>query len=152
MGVVGLAVAAVAVLAVSGLRRSNRQELCLWNLSRIGMSIVAAESHAAGWERIGTGRRFFLEADRWPGVRPFPMESHWFCCPEVGPPEEGRIDYRGPAASLGRLDRDDPVAADRPGNHPRGGNVVLRGGGVKSATDTDPAWLRAASTTTDRAE
>jgi len=48
------------------------------------------------------------------------------------------------------MDRNDPVAADRPGNHGsgEGGNVVLRGGSVKSVPEADPAWVRAASTTT----
>ena len=62
----------------------------------------------------------------------------------------GRIDYRGPASPIRRMDRDDPIVADRPGNHGpgAGGNVVLRSGSVKTVPETDPAWGRAAATTT----
>jgi hypothetical protein len=148
--VAGAALIAVGVVALAGLRRVDRREQCLWQLSRVGMAVIAAEARdSAGWDRIGTGRRFFTDFAEWPGPPPFPIDPQWFCCPEVGPPAPGRIDYRGPSASLRGMDKNDPIAADRPGNHGagEGGNVVLRGGSVKYVPESDPAWARAASTT-----
>ncbi|HEU4339633.1 MAG TPA: hypothetical protein VFS19_06155 [Planctomycetota bacterium] len=148
--VIGIAVLAVAGVSVAGLRRVDRREQCLWNLSRVGMAVIAAEpANAAGWDRIGTGRRFFVDFADWPGPPPFPIDPRWFCCPQVGVVEVGRIDYRGPSLPLRGMDRNDPIAADRPGNHGsgEGGNVALRSGSVMSVSELDPAWTRAAATT-----
>jgi hypothetical protein len=151
VGIAGVAVVAIAVVAITGLRRVDRRETCLWNLSRIGLAVIASEPRTVeGWDRIGTGHRFFQDFADWPGPPPFSIEPAWFCCPEVGRPAAGRIDYRGPASPIRRMDRHDPIVADRPGNHGpgAGGNVVLRSGSVKTVPETDPAWGRAAATTT----
>jgi hypothetical protein len=151
--VIGVVLIALVGVSLAGLKRVDRRELCLWNLSRVGMAVIASEPrHAAGWDKIGTGPHFFREYADWPGPPPFTVDPRWFCCPEVGVPVPGRIDYRGPATALKGIDRNDPIAADRPGNHGpgQGGNVVLRTGAVKSVPETDSAWVRAASTTTDK--
>jgi hypothetical protein len=150
--VIGIAVLAVAGIALAGIRAHGRRETCLWNLSRIGLVVVAAEGQkAAGWDKIDPGRRFFLEFAEWPGPSPFPFDPRWFCCPVVAPADPGRIDYRGPAGPLRGMDRNDPIVADKPGNHGSGsgGNVVLRSGMAKSVEETDPSWTRAAVTTTE---
>jgi hypothetical protein len=152
-GVIGVAVLAVAGIALAGIRASGRRETCLWNLSRIGLVVVGAEGHkSAGWDAIDPGRRFFLEFADWPGPPSFPIDPRWFCCPVVAPADPGRIDYRGPAGPIRRLDRNEPIVADKPGNHGsgEGGNVVLRSGMAKSVTASDPAWTRAAVSTTDK--
>ena len=150
VGVAGAAVLALVVVTIAGLRRVDRREMCLWNLSRVGLTVIASEPRAVeGWDKVGTGSRFFKDYGDWPGPPPFAIETAWFCCPQVGRPEPGRIDYRGPASPLRGMDRNDPIVADRPGNHGagEGGNVVLRNGSVKSVTEADPAWGRAAVTT-----
>jgi len=144
-----LALIAVGAVALAGLKQVDRREQCLWQLSRVGMVVIAAEPReSAAWDRVGQGRRFFLDVADWPKP-PFPIDVRWFCCPEVGAPVVGRIDYRGPASPLRRMDRDDPIMADRPGNHGAGGggNVVLRGGAARSVPEADPAWVRASTTT-----
>src|SRR5688572_3175567 len=146
----GVAVLAIVVVSLAGLRRVDRRETCLWNLSRVGLAVIASEPRAVeGWDRVGTGARFFQDFRDWPGPPPFPIEPAWFCCPEVGRPSPGRIDYRGPATPLRALDRNEPIVADRPGNHGarEGGNVVLRNGSVMTVSEADPAWSRAAVTT-----
>jgi hypothetical protein len=151
--VAGVVVLAVAGVSLAGLKRVDRREHCLWNLSRIGMVIIAAEPRkTAEWDRIGTGRLFFRDFEQWPGPPPFPFDPRWFCCPEVGKAVPGRIDYRGPAASIRELDKDEPVVADKPGNHGagEGGNIVFRNGSSRSVPEADPAWARAAATTSDR--
>lgn len=151
----GVVLLAVGGVALAGLRKVDRRETCLWNLSRVAMAVIAAEPRASeGWDKIGAGRKFFVDSPDWPGPPPFPMDPRWFCCPEVGRPAPGRIDYRGPAGPIRRMDREDPIVADRPGNHGagNGGNVVLRNGAVKAVTEADPSWLRASSTTTTQGD
>ena len=148
--VAGVLVLALAGVSLSSLKRVDRRELCLWNLSRIGMVVIAAESRkAAEWDRIGTGRLFFRDFERWPGPPPFTFDPRWFCCPEVGSAVAGRIDYRGPATSIRALNKDEPIVADISGNHGagEGGNVVFRSGEAKSVSESDPAWTRAAAAT-----
>ena len=145
---------AIIIVARVRLDRLARREECLWNLSRIGMTLQATLPHRlAAWEAVGTGRQFFLDAPNWPGPPPVPIEPRLFACPVVGRPAPGaaRVDYRGPARSLKQLEPGDPVAADRPGNHGagEGGNVVLRDGTWIAVGELEAAWVRAAQTTTD---
>jgi hypothetical protein len=153
LGVLLVAVVGVGAAGLVGLKRAHHRETCLWQLSRVGIAVQASDPlHLAGWDRVGTGRRFFLDVANWPGPPPFPIDPEWFCCPMVGAPLIGRIDYRGPAKDFRRMDRDDVLVADRPGNHGSGsgGNVLLRSGTVRNAPEADPAWTRAVATTTDR--
>ena len=155
LGVVILAALGIGAAGLVGLNRAHHRETCLWQLSRMGIAVQASDPlHLGGWDRVGTGRRFFLDVANWPGPPPFPLDPRWFCCPEVGPPVVGRIDYRGPVKSYRQMDRDDVLVSDRPGNHGSGsgGNVLLKSGTVRYAPEADPAWVRAASTTTDRSE
>lgn len=150
---IGVVLVAVAFIAIAGLKKVDRRETCLWNLSRIGHVVIAAEARdAAGWDRISTGQKFFMDFMDWPGPPPFPIDPIWFCCPSVDKPRRGRIDYRGPSAPLRSLSKDDPVVADLPGNHGagEGGNVCFRNGSVKSVPEADPAWTRAMATTDSR--
>jgi len=148
------AVVLVAFLIVTRVRlnRLARREECLWNLSRIGMTLQATlPQRLSGWDAVGTGRQFFLDAPTWPGPTPVPIGPEIFACPVLGKPEKLRIDYRGPARTLRQLEPGDPVAADRAGNHGagEGGSVVLRDGSWMAAGEENPAWVRAAQTTTD---
>lgn len=73
-----------------------------------------------------------------------------FSCPvmnRVLPP--GETDYRGPKVDVNTLQEDDPIGADKEGNHGpgKGGCVLLKSGEVKVVEADDPLWLRAAETT-----
>jgi hypothetical protein len=151
-GVAGVVLLALVVAAWVRLDRVRRREECLWNLSRIGMTLQSTLPHRlSGWDGVGTGRQFFLDAPNWPGPPPVPIGPELFVCPVLGKPGKPRVDYRGPAKMLKQLEPGDPVVADRPGNHGsgEGGNVVLRNGSWIVAGELDAAWVRAGQTTTD---
>ncbi len=59
-------------------------------------------------------------------------------------------EYRGPHRNVNwpQWPDEDPVGADRAGNHRDGGNVLLRSGDVRSVGAEHPLWARAAVTTT----
>ena len=73
-----------------------------------------------------------------------------FTCPYSNDPlEAGRTSYRGPAMSTNSMKDGDPVAADKEGNHGagRGGTVLNKAGDCFEVQATDPAWIRARTTT-----
>ena len=95
-----------------------------------------------------TGSDFFLALQR----TPKPMISRYepFICPlSDETPGPGRCSYRGPAYSLRLKESEDPVSADKEGNHGpgRGGNVLTKTGDVFEVEETDALWLRARTTT-----
>jgi len=151
-GVAAVVLLAFVLVTRVRLDRLARREECLWNLSRIGMTLQATlPQRLSGWDAVGTGRQFFLDAPKWPGPPPVPIGPELFACPVVGKSGKPRVDYRGPAKPLRQLEPGDPVAADRAGNHGagEGGSVVLLDGSWIAAGELEAAWIRAAQTTTD---
>lgn len=129
------------------MRRDSNEELCRANLTLIGMAIRVGElPSSAKWDAAGRGRDFFANQERWPAYQKRPID---LCCPVKA--ERREIDYRGPALPLREIKNDEPMAADRPGNHGRGkgGNVLLKTGQVYTASLADPLWAAAARTTSD---
>lgn len=98
------------------------------------------------WDAAGMGRAFLYRTERWPVPQVLPIDLY---CPVKGYTRE--IDYRGPARLLREMKNDEPLFADRPGNHGpgQGGNVVIKSGAISTVAETDPLWLRAAESTTD---
>lgn len=98
----------------------------------------------------------------WRPIRPDP-----FVCPVYGRTRTNltdptAIDYRGPKSISEGTDgppRDQPIGADRPGNHGSGGNVLLFDGStaesgpaepqVQRAGDDDRLWKEAARVLSD---
>lgn len=141
-----LTLALLVVLFVSTKKRSDF-ELCKTRLQEIDRAMRRGELFSSPkWDAAGTGRAFFARHAEWPSRYPIPLE---FDCPVKGRP--GEIDYRGPARPLRELANEDPMAADRVGNHGpgRGGNVLRKDGAVHEAGEGDPLWTRAAETTSD---
>lgn len=146
---VALAVAAAAivvVLFVSAKKRSN-YELCRGNLISLAIALRGGELlDSPRWDEVPRGRAFLADPSRWPMRQRFEID---LSCPVLG---EGReIDYRGPARPLREIRPDQPLCADRPGNHGpgRGGNVMRKSGEVVSVGENDPLWAQAAETTSD---
>lgn len=134
-----LAGAALAVLAVLfvGARQRALTTHCRNNLRHLGRLFVN------NWQEVDpelTGRSFWQEVRKaqWTNVRTgewinYPSPDP-FVCPVYGrtvsdPKNAEAIDYRGPRRVRDEMrdtPRDEPVGADRPGNHPGGGGHVLR--------------------------
>lgn len=95
-----------------------------------------------------TGSDFFLILQRTP--RPLIDRYEPFICPMSGEePGPGRCSYRGPAHPIGTMSPEDPVAADKEGNHGKGegGNVLTKTGDVGSYNWNEAMWIRARVTT-----
>lgn len=98
------------------------------------------KTHVGGdfWLKLQRGRRAVVDSyDR-------------FYCPLAGEGAvEGRTSYRGPQRNVNKLDDDDVIGADKEGNHGSGlgGNVIFKTGDIVEATETDPLWIRARTTT-----
>ncbi len=137
------------VVSFASMRKKADFELCSGNLRVLYMAVRSGDlPDAPGWDRAATGRAFFAFPDRWPGRQKRDFAGH-LLCPVKGTRDD--VDYRGPAASLRTMKDDDPIIADRPGNHGPGlgGNVVLLTGQIYACPETHPLWLRAARTTSD---
>jgi hypothetical protein len=129
------------------MKKDSNEELCRVNLTVIGMAIRdGALPSSEKWDAAGRGRMFFANKDKWPRYQQMEFDP---CCPVKNTRKE--IDYRGPALFLRELKNNEPMAADRPGNHGpgKGGNVLIRTGQVYTVPETHPLWAAAALTTSD---
>jgi hypothetical protein len=138
---------AVIVVLFINLNRKSNFELCGVNLRTIDRSIRAGEAlNDPRWDAAHTGRRFLADPSTWPTRQRIPME---LSCPVLGKP--GSIDYRGPATSLRHLELEEPMCADRPGNHGpgAGGNVLLKSGRIFPVAENHALWALADRTTSD---
>jgi len=146
-GAVALFVSALLLVSFVSMRKDSGEELCRANLTVIGMAIRVGElPNSPKWDPIGRGRDFFRNQDKWPTYQQRDLD---LCCPVKNTRKE--CDYRGPARLLRELRNDEPMAADRVGNHgpEKGGNVLLKTGQVHTAGLNDPLWAAAARTTSD---
>jgi hypothetical protein len=83
-------------------------------------------------------------------ARPVVDRYERFFCPLSGERVvEGRTSYRGPYRNVHKLDDQDIVGADKEGHHGTGfgGNVLVKEGAIFEVAESDPAWIRARSTT-----
>ena len=129
------------------MKRDSNEELCRVNLTMIGIAIRDGELLSSPkWDAVGRGREFFASRDKWPSYQKMEFDP---CCPVRNTRRE--IDYRGPAKPFRDIRNDEPIAADRPGNHGpgKGGNVLLKTGQVYTVPESHPHWAAAARTTSD---
>lgn len=137
-------VALIVVIARSG-SKADRSEECRFHLMRMWNSLNGAEALGSReWDEQAKGRDFWILSRSWPSAR-IPIDPNDLRCPVLG--SESGVDYRGPAKSLRALKPDDAIAADRAGNHPVRGNVLLKNGEILQADER--AWARAGETTCD---
>ena len=142
-----LFLSAIFLVFFVSMRRESNEELCRANLTVIGMSIRVGELPSSPkWDGVGTGRAFFANYKKWPSYQQREFDP---CCPVKGTRKE--IDYRGPSRFLRELKNEEPMAADRPGNHGpgKGGNVLLKTGACHTVAENHALWAAAAQTTSD---
>jgi hypothetical protein len=129
------------------MRKDSNEELCRANLTLIGMAIRVGELPSSPkWDAAGRGRDFYMNQEKWPSYQRRDIDV---CCPVKATRKE--IDYRGPSKLLREIRNDEPIAADRVGNHGpgKGGNVLLKTGQVYTVTEQHALWIAAAQTTSD---
>jgi hypothetical protein len=142
-----LFLSAIALVFFVSMRRESNEELCRANLTVIGMAIRVGELPSSPkWDAAGRGRVFFANYKNWPSYQQREFDP---CCPVKGTRKD--IDYRGPARFLRELKNEEPMAADRLGNHGpgKGGNVLLKTGACYTVAENHALWAAAAQTTSD---
>lgn len=142
-----LAVAALMLVFFVSMKKESSEELCRANLAVLGMAIRVGElPNSPKWDGAGRGRDFFRNQEKWPTYQHRDVD---YFCPVKGTHAE--CDYRGPSRPLREIRNDEPMAADRLGNHgpDKGGNVLLKTGAVHTAGKNDALWAAAAQTTSD---
>jgi hypothetical protein len=147
-GGVGLAVLVALVVAFfASAKKQADYGQCAANLRLIDRALRTGDLfNSPRWDAAGTGRNFLTRPDLWPTRQHLPYD---IACPVKG--DTGEVDYRGPARLLRETAAEDPLVADRPGNHGlgRGGNVLLKRGDLFPCAESDPLWNRAGETTSD---
>lgn len=146
-GAVALFTAATLLVLFVGMKKESGEELCRANLTVLGMAIRVGElPNSPKWDNVGRGQDFFRNQDKWPTYQQRDVD---YFCPVKGTRKE--CDYRGPAKPLREIKNDEPIAADRIGNHgpEKGGNVLLKTGAVHTAGLHEALWAAAAQTTSD---
>jgi hypothetical protein len=146
-GVVLVAVVGLLGASYASMRKHADAEMCGVNLRSIYIQMRSGEPVTSPkWAPAGTGRAFLASYPEWPTHQDRPLDLN---CPVKG--RSAEIDYRGPARPLHLMERDEPIVADRPGNHGpgNGGNVLLKSGALQTCTERDPLWAQAARSTSD---
>lgn len=95
---------------------------------------MPAETGCGFWLKLQSGPKHLI--DRF---------EVFFCPLAAEESGAGRCSYLGPAMNVNKMAGDDPVGADRPGNHGpgEGGNVLFKQGDVSHYSQSDPIWLMA---------
>jgi|ERR1043166_4005394 hypothetical protein len=146
-GVVVVSVVGLLGAAFVSMQKRSDAEMCAANLVILYNHLRSGEHpDSSKWNDAGTGREFLANYERWPTHERRPLDLH---CPVKGVP--GGIDYRGPARPLPQMRPDEPIFADRPGNHGpgKGGNVILKTGAISACAENDSLWSAAARSTSD---
>jgi hypothetical protein len=162
-----VAVAAAALLTVfyAGARHRALVSHCRNNLrhlgciaARNGTLLDPALKGRAFWQAVREVEYKTVKGD-WKPLKPDP-----FLCPVYGkthsqPQDPAAIDFRGPKKVRERFEetpKDEPLGADRPGNHADGGHVLYLDLSVRelpavirAAEGADPEWSAAAGALTD---
>jgi hypothetical protein len=147
VGACTLFLSAIALVLFASMKKEANEELCRANLTVIGMAIRVGDLPSSPkWDGAGLGRAFFANHAKWPSYQQRDFDPR---CPVKATNKE--IDYRGPARFLRELKNDDPMAADRVGNHGpgKGGNVLLKTGACHTVSENHVLWAAAAQTTSD---
>lgn len=159
------AAAGILVALYAGARTRGREAWCRNNLRHLGTlawnnreSIDPARTGRDYWQAVREAQ-FRDVRGKWREINPDP-----FVCPVLGTTASGvqdpkSIDYRGPAKireNFRETPKDEPIGADRAGNHSSGGWVLRLDTSVQDiprvvdrAKDGDALWAAAAAALRD---
>lgn len=138
---------AIFLVFFVSMKRDSNEELCRANLTIIGIAIRGGElPDSPKWDKVGRGREFFANQPNWPTYQPREIDPF---CPVKNTRKD--LDYRGPAKALREIGSEEPIVADRIGNHGpgKGGNVLLKTGAVHTVPENHALWAAAARTTSE---
>ena len=125
-----------APMKMGGMRCANN----LSQLYKIGT--VYAASHRGQWPDPQKGNYWVAFTKTSPPLIE-PEGLSILSCPAREEQLLDECDYRGPIVPWTKLSLNDPIAADRPGNHEgRGINVLFKNGSVMEVELDDPRWKR----------
>ena len=128
------------IVSMRAMRRAAEVS-CANNLNQLwrAHNIQISQFHSAGPMTDETGEAFWLYLTQKLVVGPSMPEL--FKCPYAGS-LPGPCDYRGPRQSVNKFIADDPVGADKPGNHGvgNGGNVLQKQGHVQHCEEGSALW------------
>jgi type II secretory pathway pseudopilin PulG len=123
---------------------AGRQRLaCANHLKQLhAMGHIYASLHRGRWPEE-TGAAFWTTFQRMnPPLLESDLNEIYFCPILAQPGDLGQTDYRGPASNVNPGTADDPIGADKIGNHGEGygGNVLRKAGDVQELDRDDPLW------------
>lgn len=152
-------VAALLVALYTGARARGMEAYCRNNMRQLGFLawnnkelVDPKRSGRDYWQAVREAAYKDVRGN-WQPISPDP-----FICPVLGttvskPSDASTIDYRGPVNprdQLKGLTKEEPLGADRVGNHGSGGHVLRLDGSVEDAPrlvdrvkDGDPLWRAA---------
>jgi len=135
------AIAAVTIVAGSHFDRQNRIVQCAEHLSTLYKLRSEISWPRMGW-KTGSLRDRYMNAsgkEHWLTLAEVITTEHreetgysdalLFCPARVGKSSVA-TDYLGPRCAPNRLQPNDPLGCDEPGNHSHGGNVIFKSGQI----------------------
>ncbi len=140
-----LTILGALLIPCTGGMRNGRSHTCANNLRSLHqvLHVYLAECRGRFPEERGAAFWLALAETKPPLIDPSSQEIY-FCVlkGEIGGP--GETDYRGPADPPTNYTSEDPIGADKEGNHGegRGGNVLLKNGSVQEVGPDDRLWVR----------
>jgi hypothetical protein len=137
--VVGI-VAALLIPAIAKATERAKVTACASNLRQLWSMQSVYASQFGGREMLlpsETGAAFWLKLTQTQPPLIDSTSTDIFQCPVHGKEGERPCDYLGPARNANELKAEDPVGADHPGNHKKGGNVQYKNGSVVEVLDSE---------------
>jgi hypothetical protein len=142
-----------ALVACRRTASNSQVTACANNLSQLWKMMLNYMVQFGGPQKRmaqDTGGAFWLRMSKPPTLLIDPsIQEIYFCPGQRGEMTSGTTDYRGPSSTVDAYRDNDPVGADKAGNHGEGegGNVIRKSGDVQNVGEQDALWAAAAQKT-----
>jgi type II secretory pathway pseudopilin PulG len=136
-------IAILAALLLPAIARATERAMvtsCANNLRQMHSLQTVYMAQFGGPKKLmpeETGSEFWLKLTKTTPPLVDSSEQEVFLCPVKGQPGGSKCDYLGPAAPALDLKATDPLGADHPGNHKKGGNVLHKAGDIVELLDPE---------------